>query len=277
MVVLSTIGIAVGSLAVSLAARATAGPVDAVTRALERVQRGDLDTRVAVYDSTQVGRLQQGFNEMVQGLAERERMRQAFGAYVDPELAERILREGVRLEGEEVDVTIMFVDVRGFTSFAERTPAAEVVRSLNRLFERIVPVVQDHGGRVDKFIGDGLMAVFGAPRRLPDHAAQALAAALEIAALTGPSSGLMPIGIGLNSGPVVAGNVGGSGRLEYSVIGDAVNVAARVEAATRVTGDAVLISERTRAMVGEAASGLAEREAVALKGKSELVRLYAPV
>jgi adenylate cyclase len=87
----------------------------------------------------------------------------------------------------------------------------------------------------------------------------------------------MPIGIGLNSGPVVAGNVGGSGRLEYSVIGDAVNVAARVEAATRVTGDAVLISERTRAMVGEAASGLAEREAVALKGKSELVRLYAPV
>lgn len=275
MTVLAAIGIAVGLLASSLAARATASPIDAVTRALERVERGDLDTKVAVYDGTQVGRLQQGFNEMVNGLAERERIRQAFGTYVDPELGERILREGVRLDGEEMDVTVMFVDVRGFTAFAERTPAHEVVHALNELFGRIVPVVHAHQGRVDKFIGDGLMAVFGAPRRLDDHAAQALDAAIEIAELTGPGSGVMPIGIGLNSGMVVAGNIGGAGRLEYGVIGDTVNVAARVEQATRVTGDTVLISGRTRELAGAVSYLLTEREGVALKGKTELIRLYA--
>lgn len=276
MTVLGAIGIAVGLLASSLAARATAAPIDAVTRALERVERGDLETQVAVYDSTQIGKLQQGFNDMVRGLAERERIRRAFGTYVDPEIGERILQEGARLDGEEVDVTVMFVDVRGFTAFAERTPAPEVVHALNALYEKIVPVVQAHEGRVDKFIGDGLMAVFGAPRRLEDHASQALRAAVEIAELTGPGSGVMPIGIGLNSGMVVAGNIGGAGRLEYGVIGDTVNVAARVEQATRVTGDTVLLSGRTKELAGPLPYLFTEREGVALKGKSELIRLYTP-
>src|SRR5512142_399490 len=180
MVVLGATGIAVGLLAVTVAARATADPVESVRRALARVQRGELDVRVPVFDGTQIGQLQLGFNEMVTGLAERERIRDAFGTYVDPDVARHILEEGTNLAGEEVEVTIMFLDIRDFTGFAERTPADEVVAAINRLFEQIVPIIHAHDGRVDKFVGDGLLAVFGAPRRAPDHADRALAAAHEI-------------------------------------------------------------------------------------------------
>jgi adenylate cyclase len=171
----------------------------------------------------------------------------------------------------------MFIDIRDFTGFAERSTAPNVVATLNRLFERIVPVIHEHGGHVDKFVGDGLLAVFGAPRRQADHADHALAAALEIErAVREEFGGELGIGIGLNSGTVVAGNVGGAGRLEFSVIGDAVNVAARVEAATRQTGDTILVAEETTRLLGDSAIPLEERPAVSLKGKRETVTLYAP-
>ncbi|MHB8657203.1 MAG: adenylate/guanylate cyclase domain-containing protein [Solirubrobacteraceae bacterium] len=275
IVVLGATGIAVGLLAVTVAARATADPVDSVRRALAEVQRGDFGVHVPVYDGTQIGQLQLGFNAMVAGLAERERIREAFGVYVDRDVAEHILEEGTNLSGEEVEVTVMFVDVRAFTSFAERTSADHVVAAVNELFEQIVPIIHAHRGRVDKFVGDGLLAVFGAPRRQSDHADQALAAALEIARSVRSSHGLT-IGIGLNSGTVVAGNVGGAGRLEFSVIGDPVNVASRVEAATRDTGDTILITESVRSLLRSEHPPLSERHGIELKGKREAVRLYAP-
>ncbi len=276
MVVLGGIGITVGLLAVSLAARTTADPIASVRRALAEVQRGEFDVRVPVYDGSQIGQLQLGFNQMVGGLAERERIREAFGTYVDPDVAEHVLSEGTDLAGEEVEVTIMFVDVRDFTGFAERTEAHGVVTAINRLFATIVPIIHEHGGRVDKFVGDGLMAVFGAPNRLADHAGGAFEAALEIArALTDTT---LRVGIGLNSGLVIAGNIGGAGRFEFGVIGDAVNVAARVEAATRQTGDTILLAARTKELLGDDRHpGLQEREGVTLKGKTDTVRLYAPV
>jgi adenylate cyclase len=152
------------------------------------------------------------------------------------------------------------------------------VATLNSLFERIVPIIYSHGGLVNKFVGDGLLAVFGAPRRLPDHADRALAAALAMAEIIGrPPESELEVGIGLNSGPVVAGNLGGAGRLEFSVIGDAVNVAARVEAATRQTGDTILLSERTKSLLRVAGRpSLILRPDVTLKGKSETVALYTP-
>src|ERR687886_1953610 len=147
---------------------------------------------------------------MVDGLRERERIREAFGTYVDRDVADHILREGTDLAGEEVEVTMMFIDVRDFTGFAERSTAPEVVATLNRLFELVVPIIRAHGGHVDKFVGDGLLAVFGAPRRQEDHADQALQAALEMAAaVEAEFAGELGVGIGLNSGRVVAGNVGG--------------------------------------------------------------------
>jgi adenylate cyclase len=277
VVVLGGTGIAVGLLATILAARTTADPISSVRRALARVQRGDFDVRVPVYDGSQIGQLQLGFNEMVAGLAERERIREAFGTYVDQEVAAHILEEGVDLAGEEVEVTLMFIDVRDFTGFAEQTPANEVVGAINRLFERIVPVIHGHGGRVDKFVGDGLLAVFGAPRRQPDHADEALAAALEIADVVGSGEGgPLEIGVGLNSGTVVAGNIGGDRRYEFSVIGDAVNVAARVEAATRQTGDTVLLTDRTAALLHRERPELKVRPGLELKGKRDAVPVYAP-
>jgi adenylate cyclase len=231
-----------------------------------------------VYDGTQIGKLQIGFNQMARGLADRQRLRDAFGTYIDPDLAERILRDDTSLDGDEVEVTLMFIDVREFTSFAEHTPAPEVVAALNQLFEGIVPIIHAHGGHVDKFIGDGLLAVFGTPGRQPDHADRALATALGIdrAVRQGQAGGLA-IGIGLNSGVVVAGNVGGGGRLEFSVIGDPVNVAARVEGATRQTGDTILLAERTKELLQrETGATFVERVGLALKGKREPVRLFAP-
>jgi adenylate cyclase len=275
MVVLGGTGIAVGLLAVTVAARTTADPIDSVRRALAEVQEGDFDVRVPVYDGSQIGQLQLGFNRMVNGLAEREKIRDAFGAYVDPDVAEHILEEGTNLAGEQVEVTLMFIDIRDFTGFAEETPADEVVSALNELFEQIVPIIHDQGGRVDKFVGDGLLAVFGAPRRQEDHADHALATALQIARDVKSEHGLK-IGIGLNSGTVVAGNLGGAGRLEFSVIGDPVNVAARVEAATKDTGDQILIAERTKELLGDSHPELAERSGIELKGKREKVRVYAP-
>ncbi len=270
------VGLTVGLLAVTLAARATATPIEGVRRALEDVRRGDFGRQVAVFDGTEIGQLQVGFNVMSLGLAERERIRAAFGAYVDPAVAERVVREGDVLDGVDVEVSILFVDIRGFTSFAEQVGPRDVVATLNRLFGAIVPVIHDQGGRVDKFIGDGLMAVFGAPQRIDGHADRALDAALRIVQLVSAgAAGELEIGVGINSGPVVAGTIGPPERLEFSVIGDTVNVAARTEAETRRTGDSILLTEHTYRLLSSAREELVERGVVALKGKTERIRLYA--
>ena len=270
-------GLFAGAVLTSAAARSVAEPVERLRTAVRRVEEGSFDEEVTVDDGGEIGLLQAGFNRMVAGLRERERIRDAFGTYVDREVAEHILNEGTNLAGEEAEVTLMFVDVCDFTAYAERVSAREVVATINRLFERAVPIIRAHEGHIDKVVGDGLLAVFGAPRRCEDHADQALAAALEIErAVREEFGGELEIGVGLNSGTVVAGNVGGAGRLEFSVIGDPVNVAARVESATRETGDTILLAERTKEMLQHTTIGLTERRGVALKGKRESVALYAP-
>ena len=270
-------GIAAGAGAIFLAARSLAESLAGVRSGQERIEQRDFDAQVEVDDGSEVGLVQAGFNRMAEGLAERERIRETFGAYVDPEVAEHILAEGTDLSGEAVEATILFADIIDFTSWSERASAGEVVETLNRLFEGVVPIIHKHGGHVDKFIGDGLMAVFGAPRRYPDHADRALAAATEIAELVATGFGPdLRLGLGLNSGPVVAGNIGGAGRLDFSVIGDAVNVAARVEAATRETGDTILLTGATKERLTGSTVECEPRPPVPLKGKSEPVELYAP-
>jgi adenylate cyclase len=254
-------------------------PVDDLLTATDRVKRGDLDARVPVISGDELGTLAGSFNEMMDGLEERESLRRALGSYVDPEVAERVLTEGELLEGTEVEVTVLFVDVRDFTPFAERSSAAETVAFLNRFFDLVVPILLEHGGHANKFVGDGLLGVFGAPERLSDHADRGLAAARAIAAAVERRFGdEVHVGIGLNSGPVVVGSVGGGGRLEYAVIGDAVNVAARVEGVTRETGDTVLLTEATRCLLERPErAALEERGALPLKGKSDPVPLHAAV
>ena len=165
-------------------------------------QRGRLRRRVPVTTGDELGELAASFNEMVAGLAERERIREAFGTYLDEEVADYILSEGFTEEGVEVEVTVMFCDVRDFTAFASDATPQEVVAALNRLFEVIVPIIARHGGHVDKFEGDGLLAVFGAPEPFPDHADRAVRAACAIGTAVNErgAAGELRVGVGLNSG-----------------------------------------------------------------------------
>jgi adenylate cyclase len=258
-------------------ADAVSAPIVDLRDATRRLAAGDLAVRAPVVSTDETGELAASFNAMVVGLEERERLREAFGAFVDPALTERVLAEGTDLRGEMVDASILFLDVRGFTAFSERAAAPDVVARLNALYEAVVPVILGHGGHANKFIGDGLLAVFGAPERHADHAARAVAAAREIARLVrGGVAGDLRIGVGVNSGRVVAGTIGGGGRRDFTVIGDAVNTAARVEAATRLTGDDVLITETTLRALGAQGDGFEERPPLPLRGKSATVRLYAP-
>jgi class 3 adenylate cyclase len=260
-----------------LLSRSILAPLQDLREATGRVKAGDLSVRVPVVSSDEMGALAGSFNEMVVGLAEREKLREAFGAFVDPEVAERVLEQGTVLEGDEVEVSVLFLDIRGFTAFAERSSAREVVTALNDFYEVVVPILIRHRGHANKFIGDGLLGVFGAPDPVSDHADRAVAAALEIAATVKERYGeSLAIGIGVNSGPVVAGTVGGGGRVEFTVIGDAVNTAARVEKATRETGDTVLVTEATCALLTRDFGGFEERPTIALRGKAEHVGLHAP-
>ena len=251
-------------------------PIATLREAADQVGRGDLDVHVGVTTGDEMGDLARSFNDMVGGLRQRERLRSAFGAFVDPQLAERVEQETVDLAGDEVDASVLFLDVRGFTGYAEQASAHDVVARLNDLFECVVPVILEHGGHANKFIGDGLLAVFGAPDRLVDHADRAVDAALGIReAVSRRFEGRLRVGIGVNSGSVVVGTIGGGGRLDFTVIGDPVNTAARVESATRETGDDVLVTGATRQRL-TVERGWLERPGIALKGKTETVRLYAP-
>ena len=257
-----------------LVSKTVLNPVGDLLEATERVKKGDLSTRVPVLSGDELGALAGSFNEMLQGLEERERLREAFGSYVDPDVAQRVLRDGTNLEGEEVEVSVLFVDIRDFTPFAENASAREAVGRLKEFFGLVVPVLTEHGGHANKFIGDGMLGVFGAPERMSDHADRAVAAACAIASAV---EGRFEIGIGVNSGPVLAGSIGGGGRLEFTVIGDPVNVAARVERMTRETGDTVLITEATRCLLARAGElDLEERGEMTLKGRTDPVPLYSP-
>ncbi|MCW2989739.1 MAG: adenylate/guanylate cyclase with integral rane sensor [Solirubrobacterales bacterium] len=261
-----------------LLSRTILQPLWHLRRGTERVAQGDLSVRVPMTGTDEAGRLAGSFNQMMRGLQERQRLHEAFGAFVDPHVADRVLAEGTMLEGEEVEVTVLFLDIRSFTAFAEQSSASEVVTRLNDFFGRVVPVLGAHGGHANKFVGDGLLGVFGAPDRLPDHADRAVAASLEIACLVREHYGDdLRIGIGVNSGPVVAGTVGGGGHVEFTVIGDAVNTAARVEECTRETGDEILITEATRCLLARETAELEPRALVELKGKAERVRVWSPV
>ena len=269
-------------------AKSITNPIADLQHATREISEGRYGVSVPVTTSDEVGELAASFNEMAAGLAERERIREAFGTYLDKEVAEYILSEEFPEEGDAVEVTVLFSDVVRFTEFAARADAREVVACLNDLFEVVVPIIARHGGHVDKFVGDGLLAVFGAPQRLPDHADRAMRAALEMTATVNGEGALTEdgdrarqretpfrIGVGLNTGSVVAGAIGGGGRLNFSVIGDAVNIAARVESMTRKTGDHVLVTEAT----AEALKGdfeLEDRGGVELKGIDGAVRLLAP-
>jgi class 3 adenylate cyclase len=261
---------------VGLAFSPSLRPIRDLAEGTERVAAGDYSQRLPVVQDDDLGALAASFNRMQAGLAERQRLQTAFGTYVDPVLAARLLEQGDDVfTGERREVTVMFVDIRDFTPFAEANTAEDTVARLNALFEIVVPAVVNAGGHVNKFLGDGALAVFGAPNDLADHAEAAVAAAVLIEGLVAERfDGALRIGIGINTGAVIAGTIGGGGKLEFTLIGDTVNVAARVEQLTKTTGDTILLTNHCVDALAARPSGLVDRGSHTLKGKSAALKVF---
>jgi adenylate cyclase len=251
-------------------------PIRDLAEGTQRVAAGDYTQRLPVVQDDDLGALAASFNRMQAGLAERQRLQGAFGTYVDPTLAARLLDQGDDVfSGERRQVTVMFVDIRDFTPFAEANTAEDTVSRLNALFDIVVPVVVDAGGHVNKFLGDGALAVFGAPNDLAGHADAAVSVAGKIHRLVVDRfEGQLRIGIGINTGYVIAGTIGGGGKLEFTLIGDTVNVAARVEQLTKTTGDPILLTQQTVAALTFRPPVLVDRGSFSLKGKSAAVQIF---
>lgn len=277
VLVLTAAGLAAGAIATVLSARALADPIGAVRQALARVHAGDLEVRVPIDDGSEVDLLQAGFNEMAAGLRERERLRDLFGRHVGEEVARQALREGVSLGGEVREVAALFVDLVGSAAVASRRPPEEVVWFLNRFFAIVVDVVEAHGGWVNKFEGDAALCVFGAPTEQPDAGGRALGAGRVLADRLDHDLPQLDAGIGISAGPAVAGNVGAERRLEYTVVGDPVNEAARLCELSKERPGRVLASGAAleRASADEAARwSLGEQ--IVLRGRHEPTLLAAP-
>lgn len=252
--------------------------VDELRVAMQRVDSGDLAVRVDPVAGDELDELGGSFNAMVEGLRERQRLQDAFGSYVDPGLAERVLREGKSLTGDRFDVSVLILDVRDFTWLSSRSDPEHVVAYLNELFELVVPVVLRHGGHPNKLLGDGLLAAFGAPEALPDHADAATAAGLEILdAVDARYHGELRVGIGIDSGEVVAGTMGGGGKLDYTLIGDPVNLAARLEALTKERDTSMLISAATNARLSAVRGAAFESLGTqTVRGRNRPVEIFRP-
>jgi adenylate cyclase len=241
--VLATVALIFGFALMWIVTWLTTTPVQAVRAALQRVEHGDLSTDLVVFDGTELGELQHGFNSMVQGLRERERVRDLFGRHVGRKVAADAEQHRIELGGEECHTAVLFVDVEGSTKLAATRPPMEVVELLNRFFAVIVDEVDRHHGSLNKFIGDATLAVFGAPTHLEQPEDNALAAARTISRRLREEVPECTAGVGVAAGTVVAGNVGAWERFEYTVIGDPVNEAARLSDMAKLTPGRLLASE----------------------------------
>jgi class 3 adenylate cyclase len=264
-----------------LFARHLTRPLAVLTRGVARVADGDLSRPVPVSSRDEIGRLTEAFNAMLAGLRQRDFIRDTFGRYVSPEVAREILEspEGLRLGGEKRVITVLMSDLRGYTRFAEQGDPAWVMDVLNGYLARMTDLIVEHGGTVNEFMGDGIVAVFGAPVAHPDHAERAAAAALAMQRAmvdinaSHAARGLprFEMGIGLNTGEAVVGNIGSEQRAKYAVVGAAVNLAARVESAT--VGGQIFMSAGTHARIRDLTE-VADSLSVELKGLLEPLTLY---
>lgn len=278
-VVLGGVGLIVGVAVMALTARSLADPLDAVRRAVRQVQDGEQDVEVDVYDGSEVGLLQAGFNRMVSGLREREELRDLFGRQVGEDVARQALERGITLGGEELEVAVLFIDLVGSTELAHKRPPAEVVELLNDFFGVVIDVVDDHGGTVNKFIGDAALVVFGAPLPHDDAAGAALAAARTLRERLAEAVPHLDIGIGVSAGTAVAGNIGAQQRFEYTVIGDPVNEASRLTELAKQHHGRVLASHAALDRVagdGDERARWTEAGEETLRGRAEPTRLAAP-
>lgn len=277
VMIIAVVALMFGLILMWLLSWLIATPVRVVRSALKQVEDGNLDCNLVVFDGTELGELQRGFNSMVNGLRERERVRDLFGRHVGREVARAAEKQQIELGGEERHAAVIFVDIIGSTQLVTSRPAVEVVELLNRFFDVVVEEVDKHHGLVNKFEGDAVLAVFGAPVSLDNAETEALSAARAMARRLRTEVPECPAGIGVAAGQVVAGNVGAKQRFEYTVIGEPVNEAARlcelaknVPALLVASADAVggaTESERALWKLGET---------VTLRGHDQPTRLATP-
>jgi adenylate cyclase len=278
VITMSVATLILGCLLMLILAWLTATPVRVVGAALKRVEQGDLRGDLVVFDGTELGELQRGFNSMVNGLRERERVRDLFGRHVGREVAAAAEREQPKLGGEERHVAVVFIDIIGSTKLVTSQRPAEIVQLLNRFFAVVVEEVDRHCGLVNKFAGDASLAIFGAPNRLERPEDAALAAARAIADRLADEIPECQAGIGVTAGQVVAGNVGAKERFEYTVIGEPVNEAARLCELAKSHAGKLLAS--SQALAGASESECARwslGSEVMLRGYDQPTRLASPV
>lgn len=276
IIALAVTALLTGFAGTTLAIMSVVDPILDLQQAVNRVRRGETNVQVDIYDGSELGVLQAGFNEMMRGLKERQRVRDIFGRYVGIEVARRALEEHPTLGGEDREVAVVFVDVIGSTTFAVSHDPETVVEELNRFFEHVVEVVHRNKGIINKFQGDAALAVFGAPLSLADAPSHALKTARE---LRQELKGLrLEAGIGVAAGHVVAGHIGGHDRFEYTVIGDAVNTAARLTEIAKDTPGRVLTNVATLQQANEAEQRRwTVMKSVELRGRNQMTQLARPI
>lgn len=278
LVIILTIAI----LIVYIFGKAMATPIRRLVKATERIKEGDYSIDIAPTTRDEIGLLTGAFIEMGHGLAEREKMKEAFGKFVNKDIAERVLKGEIALGGERKNVAIFFSDIRNFTAISEKLEPEEVVEFLNLYMTRMVNCVNETGGVVDKYIGDAIMAVWGAPVSTGNDTENAINAALAMRrelllfneGRGGDKKPVIKIGCGINTGPVLAGQIGSEERMEYTVIGDAVNLASRIETLTKPFGTDILISEDSYRLV----TGIfrtVPMQKITVKGKKDPQQIYA--
>ncbi len=265
-----------------MVSRSIVEPLEDMLRVVEKVRKGDYESRVRVVSNDEIGTLGDSTNTMIEGLAEREVIRSTFGRYVSPEIRDEILSGRIPLEGEIREATVLFADLRNFTPFVESRPPEEAVKIINGYFKAMDKAIRHHNGLVLQFIGDEIEAVFGVPLPLADHAGAAARAALEMRIELEKfnkivaQEGLKPIrhGIGLNTGMVLAGNIGSPDRLTYSLVGDTVNVASRIQDLTKDFDHDILLSNTTCQRL-EQKFTVRELPPARVKGKQTPLTIYA--
>lgn len=281
--VTTVVGIALIGVAISayFVTRSLLGPLRNLSQAMAKVAEGDLSQRVPVTSNDEVGELTGQFNNMVGGLRERERFRETFGRYVDESVAATILQhegEGV-LAGETREATVLFTDIAGFTTIAEHLAPHALVAALNEYLETVLEPIRAHGGVVNTFIGDGLFASFNMPLACEDHACAAVRAAIAIQRAVGSRTfGDMGVAfatrIGISTGHVIGGSVGAGRRLTFTLLGDTVNLAARLEQLNKDYGTRILVSKSTREACGDRFV-FADLGSVAVRGRSDAAVVFS--
>lgn len=269
-----------------LIARTASIPLKKILLGIEEINAEKFPIKIGVTTTDEFGKVARSLEDMSVGLVERNLVKSAFARYVSQQVADSILSNGThpQLHGERRRITVLFCDVRGFTTISEKLTPEQVVNLLNSYFEKMVDVIFKHHGTLDKFLGDGLMAVFGAPVEDQFQEENALKAAMEMRSelmklndQVKESHGLeLAIGIGINSGTAIVGNIGSSQRMEYTAIGDTVNLASRLEAKTKEVGADILISEYTYNSIRGAFPFQFQRVGtIAVKGRVDEVTAYS--